>query len=482
MVQVREKKASTRDFIEQASRIKSVTHRHGVPLIINDRLDVALAVGADGIHVGQDDMAATTARALLKQSSSPARKMLLGVTATNEAQARAAELAGADYLGTSAVFPTDTKKDGGAGYVIGLDAVQRICRATSLPVVAVGGINATNAHQIVAHGAAGVGVVSAIVGADCPRTAAAGLAAVVDSALPKYSQELAAKAAEAFERVRERRPLVQNVTNYVVMNDTANATLQAGGSPVMAHENGEMTEHAQAVVLNMGTLDDHWLRQMKAIGQVANAIGVPIVFDPVGAGATHYRTGAALQLLDELRVSVLRGNPGELAALHVALCSIERSLASELLVRGVDSPGYLPDSESIIRSLARTKRTIVAMTGKQDLVSDGERLLQVHNNHILLGQLTGTGCMVTSLIGAFVGALPTTEQTHAVAERRQHVLEATAAALAYFCHAAERAGARTIAEGLGPGSFHTALLDELFLLTPHELEQHARIVDMRHAS
>jgi thiamine-phosphate pyrophosphorylase len=195
MVQVREKKASTRDFIEQASRIKSVTHRHGVPLIINDRLDVALAVGADGIHVGQDDMAATTARALLKQSSSPARKMLLGVTATNEAQARAAELAGADYLGTSAVFPTDTKKDGGAGYVIGLDAVQRICRATSLPVVAVGGINATNAHQIVAHGAAGVGVVSAIVGADCPRTAAAGLAAVVDSALPKYSQELAAKAA-----------------------------------------------------------------------------------------------------------------------------------------------------------------------------------------------------------------------------------------------------------------------------------------------
>ena len=120
--------------------------------------------------------------------------------------------------------------------------------------------------------------------------------------------------------------------------------------------------------------------------------------------------------------------------------------------------------------------------GKQDLVSDGERLLKVHNNHILLGQLTGTGCMVTSLIGAFVGALPTTEQTHAVAERRQHVLEATAAALAYFCHAAERAGARTIAEGLGPGSFHTALLDELFLLTPHELEQHARIVDLRHAS
>jgi thiamine-phosphate pyrophosphorylase len=195
VVQVREKRASTRDMIELAARIKGVTQRHGVPLIINDRLDVALAVGADGVHVGQDDMAATTARALLKGGEAKRSTMLLGVTATNEAQARAAELAGADYVGTSAVFPTDTKRDGGEGYVIGLDAVQRISRATSLPVVAVGGVNETNAHQIIAHGASGVGVVSAIVGADCPRTAAAGLAAAVNAALPKYSSELAAKAA-----------------------------------------------------------------------------------------------------------------------------------------------------------------------------------------------------------------------------------------------------------------------------------------------
>jgi hydroxyethylthiazole kinase len=90
---------------------------------------------------------------------------------------------------------------------------------------------------------------------------------------------------------------VQNVTNYVVMNDTANATLQAGGSPVMAHENGEMTEHAQSVVLNIGTLDDYWLQQMKTIGQLANVIGVPVVLDPVGSGATHYRTGARRTLI-----------------------------------------------------------------------------------------------------------------------------------------------------------------------------------------
>lgn len=99
------------------------------------------------------------------------------------------------------------------------------------------------------------------------------------------------QAAETLARVRTQRPLIQNVTNYVVMNDTANAILQAGGSPVMAHENVEMTRHAHAVVLNMGTLDDFWLQQMQSIGQEANRQGIPVVFDPVGAGATAYRTG-----------------------------------------------------------------------------------------------------------------------------------------------------------------------------------------------
>jgi hydroxyethylthiazole kinase len=113
------------------------------------------------------------------------------------------------------------------------------------------------------------------------------------------------EAAAALARVRAQRPLVQNVTNFVVMNDTANATLQAGGSPVMAHENGEMIQHAQALVLNMGTLDDYWLQQMKAIGQKANVRGVPVVFDPVGAGATHYRTGRASCKRDSPKLALL---------------------------------------------------------------------------------------------------------------------------------------------------------------------------------
>jgi hydroxyethylthiazole kinase len=116
------------------------------------------------------------------------------------------------------------------------------------------------------------------------------------------------------------------------------------------------------------------------------------------------------------------------------------------------------------------------------LVSDGERLLEVHNNQAMLGLITGTGCMVTSIIGAFVGALHAKESFHVLAhnarERRHMTTETTAAALSYFCYAAERAGARTIAEGRGPGSFRTALLDELFFITPDDLEQHARIVEI----
>lgn len=155
-------------------------------------------------------------------------------------------------------------------------------------------------------------------------------------------------------------------------------------------------------------------------------------------------------------------------------------------MRGVDSAGDPADKYAIVRQLARSKQSVVTMTGnvslictscttdpiagKHDVLSDGERLVEVHNNHMLLSQVTGTGCMATSVIGAFVGALSSKDSTS--------LLNATSAALAYYCHAAERAGARTIAANLGPGSFRTALLDELFRVSPHDLELHARLVEV----
>jgi len=254
------------------------------------------------------------------------------------------------------------------------------------------------------------------------------------------------------------------------MNETANATLQLGGSPVMAHENSEMTNIANSVVLNMGTLDDVWLERMKTIGHTANMKDIPVVFDPVGAGATKYRTDAALLLLKELTIAVLRGNEGEIASLYQALFSENKEQKQGIRVSGVDSVGHISDSHkhSIVQQFAASIRNIVAMTGKYDVISNGNQVLEVHNNHSLLSQITGTGCTVTALIGAFIG----------VAQPEERLL-ATAGALAYFNHAAERAGIRALSGGEGgPGSFSVALMDELFAVQPHDLVEHAKIVEV----
>jgi thiamine-phosphate pyrophosphorylase len=166
-VQLREKDCSTREFIAEARLLKAVLQPAGIPLIINDRLDVALAVGADGLHLGQQDMAIADARRL----AGPA--MIIGISAESLADAVRAAAEGADYIGISPVFATATKKDAAAA--LGLEGVRRIREAVDLPLVGIGGITADNAAEVVAAGADGVAVVSAIVAAGCPRTAAEAL-------------------------------------------------------------------------------------------------------------------------------------------------------------------------------------------------------------------------------------------------------------------------------------------------------------------
>jgi thiamine-phosphate pyrophosphorylase len=163
-VQVREKTASTREFLERARRMRRVTREAGVSLIVNDRIDIALAVDADGVHVGQSDMPAAESRAMI------GAERVLGVTAANTEEARRAVDDGADYIGCSAVFATPTKTD--TGPPIGVRGLGELCRAVAVPVVAIGGIKAGNATEVIAAGAAGVAVVSAIVSAADPREAA----------------------------------------------------------------------------------------------------------------------------------------------------------------------------------------------------------------------------------------------------------------------------------------------------------------------
>jgi len=253
------------------------------------------------------------------------------------------------------------------------------------------------------------------------------------------------------ESVRARRPLVHHITNYVTVNDCANATLCIGGSPVMAHSHEEVSDMAAmagAVVLNIGTLDPGQVEAMLLAGKAANERGIPIVLDPVGAGATAYRTRTSLKLLEELEIAVLKGNGGEISVLAGAGGK----------VRGVDSAGVGGEPIDVVRGLAGRLGVTVAMTGETDIVSDGKRTLLVDNGHPLMGRFSGSGCIAASIVGAFVAVDP---------DR----LNSTAAALAAFGLAGERAARKH----KQPYGFRLAIFDELCRLTPKTLADGARI-------
>jgi hydroxyethylthiazole kinase len=252
--------------------------------------------------------------------------------------------------------------------------------------------------------------------------------------------------------MREQKPLVHQITNYVVMNETANATLALGALPVMAHareEVEEMARIASALVINIGTLSPHWVEAMLTAGRVASERKIPVVLDPVGAGATTYRTETARRILDEVDVTVLRGNAGEVATLVGA--------AAE--VRGVESMSTGIEPAELAREAARRLGVVASVTGPVDHVSDGERVLAVANGDPLLATVTGTGCMSSALTGCFLAA------------KADEPVEAAAEALAAFGVAAEAAA---MGAG-GPGTFHVRLYDALYALDPETLDERTRI-------
>jgi hydroxyethylthiazole kinase len=259
------------------------------------------------------------------------------------------------------------------------------------------------------------------------------------------------KISEVFACVREKRPLVHHITNYVTVNDCANITISAGAAPVMAdapEEVCEMVTFAGALVLNIGTLNKGQIESMLLAGGMANDRRIPIVLDPVGAGATRFRTESAQRLLDELKITILKGNAGEIGILAGA----------EAFVRGVDSQGVTGDPSRIAQHFAKESCVTVVISGPTDIVTDGRRILLIENGHPMMGSISGTGCMAASVTGAFAAV---TDDT----------VIASAAALAAFGIAGERAaaGAR------GPYSFKTALFDQMAALKPEDLLSDAKI-------
>ena len=269
--------------------------------------------------------------------------------------------------------------------------------------------------------------------------------------------DLSQKAAENLRAIKRSKPLIHNITNFVVMNYTANVLLACGASPVMAHAENEVEEmvaYAGALVLNIGTLTDVWVAAMLRAGRRASALGKPIILDPVGSGATGLRTDAAKSILAWTKVSVVRGNASEIL-----------SLAGQgSATKGVDATDSIEDAAKMAGALARELGTTLAITGPTDIVTDGRRTLIVEGGHRLMPYVTGTGCSATALVGAF----------HAV---DPDPVSAAATALAFFGLAGERAGAK--AEG--PGTFQILLLDALFNLSPEDLAQGCRIREEHHA-
>jgi hydroxyethylthiazole kinase len=259
------------------------------------------------------------------------------------------------------------------------------------------------------------------------------------------------KAAENLTAVRKAKPLIHNITNYVVMNYTANALLAMGASPVMAHASNEVEEMvclAGALVINIGTLSDMWVKAMLIAGKKASQRSIPIILDPVGAGATKLRTSTAKQILKETEISVVRGNASEILSLS----------DTQAMTRGVDAIHSVEDAAGNAKALALNLGNTLAITGPQDLITDGKRVLRVSNGDPLMGRVTGTGCTATAIIGAFLAVDP-------------DPVSAAATALAFFGFAGEVAAESAKA----PGSYMIALLDALYTITPEMLKSAAKI-------
>lgn len=261
---------------------------------------------------------------------------------------------------------------------------------------------------------------------------------------------------QLFEQVRSKQPLIHQITNQVTINDCANATLAIGGSPVMASsplEAAGMAKMANALVINIGTLESDTFKAMKLAGKAANETGLPVLLDPVGVGSTDFRSECAFELLTKVNVSVIRGNVSEMDCLAGGIRS----------TKGVDAGKVDQAPEHIAVKVARKYRCIAAVTGKADVVSDGKTVMIIQNGHPLLSRVSGTGCMTTALIGCFAGVT-------------NQMLHAAVAGVSVMGLAGEEA-ASLLNEREGLGTYKVKLFDSISLMSGHHWQKGAKVIE-----
>ncbi|MBM7558019.1 hydroxyethylthiazole kinase [Halanaerobacter jeridensis] len=246
-------------------------------------------------------------------------------------------------------------------------------------------------------------------------------------------------------RIKEEKPLVHHITNYVTTNESANVTLYWGGLPVMAHfkeEVAAMVESAAALVLNIGVLDDEQVEAMIRAGKKANQLEIPVILDPVGAGATDIRTDVAKELMSELDLAVIKGNQGEITVLS----------GGKAEMSGVESIGEYSKIEQDALNLAQQQDVVVVVSGAEDIVTDGQEVKRINRGHPLMGQVVGTGCMLSSTLGVFCGV------------EKDYLAASIAAVTAYGI-----AGEKASQEAERPASYKIALQDNISMVNDDDL-------------
>ncbi|OJD11814.1 hydroxyethylthiazole kinase [Emergomyces pasteurianus Ep9510] len=460
VVQYRDKHNDTGVLVDTARKLHEITKKYNVPLIINDRVDVAMAVGAEGVHLGQNDMKISEAKKLL-----PANTYIGATVCSNEEALRAVQ-DGADYLGIGTVYATPTKTD--TKSIIGTAGTREILAFLStipkkVGTVAIGGINLSNVQRVIYQSQAplksldGAAIVSAIMAAKAPKEAAASFSKLVKeipalATIPTPPRQnevtmLLDKVPDIISTVATKRPLCHNMINFVVANFAANVAIAIGASPIMSGYGPEAVDLAKnggSLLINMGTLNDESVDNYLQAIRAYNIEGNPVVFDPVGAGATDVRRKAAKQLLAGGYFDLIKGNESELIQVYGKVPGRQV---------GVDSgPSTLNSKEKakLVKDLARRERNVILLTGRVDYLSDGERTIAVGNGHELLSCITGTGCIIGTMAASFL------------AVHRCDKLHAVLSSLLLLEIAAERAAVK---DGVnGPGTFLPAFIDELYAL------------------
>ncbi len=266
---------------------------------------------------------------------------------------------------------------------------------------------------------------------------------------------------ECLGNVRNRVPLVHNITNYVTVNDVANALLACGGSPIMSDEAEDVediTSICGGLNINIGTLHKTSIEGMFRAGRKANELGHPVLLDPVGAGASALRTDTALELMRELRLTVIRGNISEIKTLALGSGTTKGVDAD---VADAVTEETLDDAVAFVREFAKSAGCIIAVTGATDLVSDGERCYVIRNGRPEMGKITGTGCQLSGIMTAYAAANP------------GRLTEACAAAVCVMGLAGEIGWSR-MQEGDGNATYRNRIIDAIYNMTGEELERGAR--------